>query len=137
VRGDANRLRQIIWHLLANAIKFTPRGGVIVLKVETNDHVHLTVRDNGPGIAEDFLPRIFDRFSQADSSPTRSAGGLGVGLSLVRELIERHAASTGSAFARRVLDAWPMALQQFVCVMPREFKRARSEAAAESRGLVA
>ena len=99
VRGDANRLRQVVWHLLANAIKFTPRGGVIVLKVETNDHVHVTVRDNGPGIAEDFLPRIFDRFSQADSSPTRSAGGLGVGLSLVRELIERHGGEIRAANA--------------------------------------
>jgi signal transduction histidine kinase len=90
VRGDANRLRQVIWHLLANAIKFTPRGGSIHVKVETNDHVCVTVRDSGPGIAADFLPRVFDRFSQADSSPTRSAGGLGVGLSLVRELVERH-----------------------------------------------
>ena len=90
VRGDANRLRQVVWHLLANAIKFTPRGGVIGVKVETNDHVCVTVRDSGPGIAAEFLPRIFDRFSQADSSPTRSAGGLGVGLALVRELVERH-----------------------------------------------
>lgn len=90
VRGDANRLRQVIWHLLANAIKFTPRSGSIELTVETNDHVCVTVRDSGPGIAADFLPRVFDRFSQADSSPTRSAGGLGVGLALVRELVERH-----------------------------------------------
>ena len=90
VRGDANRLRQVIWHLLANAIKFTPRGGTIEVTVESNDHACVTVRDSGPGIAADFLPRIFDRFSQADSSPTRAAGGLGVGLSLVRELIERH-----------------------------------------------
>src|SRR5688572_11825443 len=90
VRGDANRLRQVIWHLLANAIKFTPRGGLIEVTVESNDHVCVTVRDSGPGIAADFLPRIFDRFSQADSSLTRAAGGLGVGLSLVRELVERH-----------------------------------------------
>jgi signal transduction histidine kinase/CheY-like chemotaxis protein len=90
VRGDANRLRQVVWHLLANAIKFTPRGGTIAVTVESNDHACVTVRDSGPGIAADFLPRVFDRFSQADSSPTRSAGGLGVGLSLVRELVERH-----------------------------------------------
>ena len=90
VRGDANRLRQVVWHLLANAIKFTPRGGSIDVAVESNELACVTVRDTGPGIAADFLPRIFDRFSQADSSPTRAAGGLGVGLSLVRELVERH-----------------------------------------------
>ncbi|HET7695254.1 MAG TPA: hybrid sensor histidine kinase/response regulator [Vicinamibacterales bacterium] len=90
VRGDANRLRQVIWQLLANAIKFTPRGGAIAVTVESNDHVCVTVRDSGPGIAPEFLPRIFERFTQADSSPTRSVGGLGVGLSLVRELVERH-----------------------------------------------
>ena len=90
VRGDANRLRQVVWHLLANAIKFTPRGGRIDLQVETNSHATITVRDTGPGIDPEFLPRIFDRFTQADGSPTRVAGGLGVGLSLVRELVERH-----------------------------------------------
>ena len=90
VRGDVTRLRQIVWHLLANAIKFTPRGGDIFLSLETNDMACIMVRDTGPGVAHDFLPRIFDRFTQADSSPTRDAGGLGVGLSLVRELVERH-----------------------------------------------
>jgi CheY-like chemotaxis protein len=90
VRGDANRLRQVVWHLLANAIKFTPRGGSIDLVVESNAQACVTVCDTGPGIAADFLPRIFERFSQADSSPTRAAGGLGIGLALVRELIERH-----------------------------------------------
>jgi signal transduction histidine kinase/CheY-like chemotaxis protein len=90
VRGDANRLRQAIWHLLANAIKFTPRGGGIEVALAANDHACLTVRDTGPGIDPAFLPRIFDRFTQADSSPTRTSGGLGVGLSLVRELVERH-----------------------------------------------
>jgi signal transduction histidine kinase/CheY-like chemotaxis protein len=90
VRGDANRLRQVFWHLLANAIKFTPRGGEIFVTLESNAMACVTVRDTGPGVANDFLPRIFDRFTQADSSPTRGAGGLGVGLSLVRELVERH-----------------------------------------------
>jgi signal transduction histidine kinase len=90
VRGDSNRLRQIVWHLLANAIKFTPRGGEIFVALETNDMACITVRDTGPGVSGEFLPRIFDRFTQADSSPTRGVGGLGVGLSLVRELVERH-----------------------------------------------
>jgi CheY-like chemotaxis protein len=91
VRGDADRLRQVVGHLLANAIKFTPRDGAVQVSVDANDVASITVRDNGPGIDPDFLPRIFDRFTQADASPTRSAGGLGVGLSLVREIVERHA----------------------------------------------
>ncbi len=90
VRGDADRLRQVVWHLLANAIKFTPRGGQIHVVLESNEQACITVRDTGPGINPEFLPRIFDRFTQADSSPTRASGGLGVGLSLVRELVERH-----------------------------------------------
>jgi signal transduction histidine kinase len=91
VLGDTMRLRQIAWHLLANAIKFTPRGGAVDLTVDTEGrHARLIVRDSGRGIAPEFLPRIFDRFTQADASPTRAAGGLGVGLALVRELVELH-----------------------------------------------
>jgi len=90
VRGDANRLRQVVWHLLANAIKFTPRGGVVDVSIESNGQACVTVRDTGPGIDPEFLPRIFDRFTQADPSTTRASGGLGVGLSLVHHLIERH-----------------------------------------------
>ena len=91
VLGDATRLRQIVWHLLTNAIKFTPRGGVVGVEVTTSaDSVILTVHDSGPGIEPHFLPRIFDRFTQADPSPTRTAGGLGVGLSLVRQVVELH-----------------------------------------------
>jgi signal transduction histidine kinase/CheY-like chemotaxis protein len=90
VRGDGNRLRQVVWHLLANAIKFTPRGGSIQVNLEANEHACIVVRDTGPGIDPEFLPRVFDRFTQADASTTRAAGGLGVGLSLVRDLVERH-----------------------------------------------
>jgi signal transduction histidine kinase/CheY-like chemotaxis protein len=89
--GDQLRLRQITWHLLANAIKFTPRGGRVDLTVETvGAQARLIVVDSGRGIDPEFLPRIFDRFTQADASPTRTAGGLGVGLALVRELVELH-----------------------------------------------
>jgi signal transduction histidine kinase/CheY-like chemotaxis protein len=91
VRGDVDRLRQVVWHLLANAIKFTPRAGAVQISIDANDAAWITVRDSGPGIDPEFLPRIFDRFTQADASTTRSAGGLGVGLSLVREIVERHA----------------------------------------------
>ena len=91
VLGDAGRLRQIIWHLVANAIKFTPRGGEVGVEVHPgHENIRLIVRDSGPGIDPRFLPRIFDRFTQEDASTTRTAGGLGVGLSLVRELVELH-----------------------------------------------
>ena len=99
IRGDATRLRQVVWHVMANAIKFTPRRGVIRVKLETNEHACVTVQDSGPGIAAEFLPRVFDRFTQADSSPTRGAGGLGIGLSLVRELVERHGGEIQAANA--------------------------------------
>ena len=91
VLGDPARLHQIVWHLLANAIKFTPKGGQVALAVEkAPDHIVLTVQDSGSGIAPQFLPYVFDRFTQEDSSPTRTAGGLGVGLSLVKALVEMH-----------------------------------------------
>jgi CheY-like chemotaxis protein len=91
VLGDESRLRQIAWQLLANAIKFTPRGGTVDLAVEgSRGEARLTVTDSGRGIDPEFLPKIFDRFTQADPSPTRAAGGLGVGLALVRELVELH-----------------------------------------------
>jgi CheY-like chemotaxis protein len=89
VLGDPTRLRQIVWHLLANAIKFTPKGGAIQVAVEiVREEARLVVRDSGSGIDPQFLPRIFERFTQADGSPTRTTGGLGVGLALVRELVE-------------------------------------------------
>ncbi len=91
VFGDDTRLRQIAWHLLSNAIKFTPRGGTVALSID-GDHgeARMTVRDSGRGIDPQFLPRIFGCFTQADSSATRPVGGLGVGLALVRGLVELH-----------------------------------------------
>lgn len=91
VHGDPTRLRQIAWQLLANAIKFTPRHGTVEITVDAlGQDARLIVRDSGRGISPEFLPRIFDRFTQADSSATRTAGGLGVGLALIRELVELH-----------------------------------------------
>jgi signal transduction histidine kinase len=91
VHGDPARLRQIVWHLLANAIKFTPREGEVEIELNTaSEQASVTVRDSGPGIDPRFLPRIFDRFTQEDPSPTRAVGGLGVGLSLVRDLVDLH-----------------------------------------------
>jgi signal transduction histidine kinase len=94
VQGDADRLQQVIWNLVSNAIKFGRRNGHIDVVVErVADHARISVRDDGPGIDPAFLPRVFDRFSQADSSATRSHGGLGLGLSIVRHLTELHGGS--------------------------------------------
>jgi signal transduction histidine kinase/CheY-like chemotaxis protein len=91
VSGDADRLQQVIWNLLSNAVKFTPRGGKVLVRLErVNSHCELTVADTGEGISPKFLPFVFDRFSQADSSSTRSHAGLGLGLGIVRHLVELH-----------------------------------------------
>lgn len=91
ISGDADRLQQIIWNLLSNAIKFTPRGGLIKVRL-MRDHSQavISVRDTGQGIDPDFLPHVFDRFRQADSSSVRKHGGLGLGLAIVRHLVELH-----------------------------------------------
>ena len=94
VRGDANRLRQVIWNLLSNSIKFTQRGGVVSIKLGcANATVRLTVADTGEGIAAEFLPYVFDRFRQAEGSISRKQGGLGLGLAVVRHLVELHGGS--------------------------------------------
>lgn len=91
VSGDADRLQQIAWNLVSNAIKFTPRGGSVKITFEhVASDVAMEVADTGQGISADFLPRIFDRFSQQDSSTTRGHGGLGLGLSISRHLAELH-----------------------------------------------
>lgn len=91
INCDPTRLQQIVWNLLSNAVKFTPAGGTVTVslaKVGTN--VEITVEDSGKGIRREFLPHIFERFSQQDSSTTRQHGGLGIGLALVRQLTELH-----------------------------------------------
>src|SRR5262249_5799847 len=91
VLGDSERLQQVVWNLLSNAIKFTPRGGFVTVELRRVDsQMELYVADNGIGIAPNFLPQVFDRFSQADSSITRTRGGLGMGLAIVKSLVELH-----------------------------------------------
>jgi PAS domain S-box-containing protein len=91
VYADATRLHQIVWNLMSNALKFTPQGGKVSVTVESNhDHWEVIVADNGRGIDREFLPYVFDRFRQEDASVTRSYGGLGLGLSIVRHLCELH-----------------------------------------------
>lgn len=94
VRGDANRLQQVLWNLLSNAVKFTPAGGRISVVLErVNSHVEIVVEDTGIGIRAEFLPFVFDRFRQADSTITRRHRGLGLGLSIVKNLVEMHGGS--------------------------------------------
>ena len=94
VSGDADRLQQVLWNLISNAIKFTPRGGQVqVLLERINSHIEISVIDNGEGIPPDFLPFVFDRFRQQDASTTRRHGGLGLGLSIVKQLVELHGGS--------------------------------------------
>jgi len=92
VSGDPDRLQQVVWNLLSNAVKFTPEGGrvEVSLKRTADAHAEITVRDNGTGISPDFLPHVFEHFRQANSTSTRTHGGLGIGLAIVRRLIELH-----------------------------------------------
>jgi PAS domain S-box-containing protein len=100
VAGDPSRLQQVMWNLLSNAIKFTERGGKVqVLLERVNSHIEITVADTGAGISAEFLPFVFDRFRQADASTTRRHGGLGLGLSIVKHLVELHGGSVRVASA--------------------------------------
>ena len=93
-RGDPNRLQQVMWNLLTNAVKFTPVGGYIQIVLQRiQSHIQITVEDSGGGIHEEFLPHVFDRFRQADASASRRHGGLGLGLSIVKNLVELHGGS--------------------------------------------
>ena len=96
--GDSTRLQQVVWNLLTNAVKFTPEGGRVELRMEgAADFIRITVSDNGKGIEPAFLPLVFDRFRQADASSARRVGGLGLGLSLVKHLVELHGGTITAA----------------------------------------
>ena len=115
VSGDPNRLQQVLWNLLTNAVKFTPKQGrVEVVLQRVNSHLEVAVVDSGIGIAAEFLPLVFDRFRQADSSITRRHGGLGLGLSIVKQLVELHggtvqAKSDGEGQGATFLVSLPLA----------------------------
>jgi PAS domain S-box-containing protein len=114
-KGDPDRLQQIVWNLLSNAIKFTPRGGRVRVELDAfNSSIRLTVADNGPGIAQGFLPFVFDRFRQADATTTRPHGGLGLGLAIVRHLAELHG---GTVSARNKIGE-PGAVLEIVLPRP-------------------
>ena len=98
VLGDGNRLQQVVWNLLANAVKFTPKGGRIQVRLErVESYVEVVVADTGQGIHADLLPYVFDRFRQGDSTSTRLHGGLGLGLAIVRHLVELHGGTVWAA----------------------------------------
>lgn len=98
VRADSERLQQVLWNLLANAVKFTPSGGKVDVYLEQHGPLaEIRIEDSGPGVPLEFLPRIFERFSQADGSSTRKHGGLGLGLAIVRHLVELHGGTVSAA----------------------------------------
>jgi signal transduction histidine kinase/CheY-like chemotaxis protein len=126
ITGDPARLQQAVWNLLTNAVKFTPRGGQIEVELRrSHSHIEIVVSDTGQGIAHDFLPHLFERFSQSDSVITRRSSGLGLGLALVRHLIEAHGGTVsarspgegkGATFAVRL----PLAIAKPVVDRERE-----------------
>jgi signal transduction histidine kinase/CheY-like chemotaxis protein len=118
ISGDSGRLQQVLWNLLSNAVKFTPRGGKVQILLErVNSHIELSVADTGAGIDAGFLPHLFERFRQADASTTRQSGGLGLGLSIVRHLVELHGGtvrvqSPGAGLGTTVTVTLPLMVMQ-------------------------
>ncbi|HEY5883506.1 MAG TPA: CHASE domain-containing protein [Pyrinomonadaceae bacterium] len=129
VSGDANRLQQVFWNLLSNAVKFTPSGGTVsVTLLRIDSHAEVIVSDTGPGIPPEFLPYVFDRFRQADSTSTRHHGGLGLGLAIARHLIEIHggvieATSEGPDKGATFTVRLPVAGARAEAAVPREADR--------------
>jgi len=106
LQGDPNRLQQVVWNLLSNAVKFTPQGGRVTVCLSRGpSHVEIEVKDTGDGITESFLPHVFERFRQADASSTRRHGGLGLGLAIVRQLVELHGGTVEAHSAGQGLGA--------------------------------
>ncbi|HEX6622308.1 MAG TPA: ATP-binding protein [Pyrinomonadaceae bacterium] len=130
INGDADRLQQVVWNLLTNAIKFTPEGGQILVKLESvNSRVEITVRDSGIGISPEFLPHVFDRFRQADPGTNRVHGGMGLGLSIVRQLVELHG-GTARAESEGAGKGTTFAVSLPFVTLHEETRRARRPAAA-------
>jgi PAS domain S-box-containing protein len=127
--GDPSRLQQVLWNLLSNAVKFTPGEGAVEIRLErTRSHVEISVSDTGQGIDPEFLPYVFDRFRQADSTTTRRHGGLGLGLAIVRHLVELHGGTVRAESGGRAQGA------TFTVALPlaQDFRPQRLEARAAS-----
>ncbi len=135
VSGDPNRLQQVVWNLLTNAVKFTPKKGRVQVRVErVNSHIDIVVSDTGIGIRPEFLPHVFERFRQADAGTTRQTTGLGLGLSIVRHIVEMHggtvdAASDGEGKGATFRVRLPlMIVHDAVAREPREHPRTETQA---------
>lgn len=137
--GDPERLKQVVWNLLSNAIKFTPAGGLIEVRLERLENkALLIVSDTGQGIDPEFLPHIFDRFRQADSSSRRQQGGLGLGLAIVKHIVELHggaiyAYSRGQGQGSDFMITLPLAVQKAETVTDELWPEVVPEAAMQSR----
>jgi signal transduction histidine kinase/ActR/RegA family two-component response regulator len=142
VSGDPSRLQQVIWNLLSNAIKFTAKGGRVQIRLQrVNSHVEIVASDSGSGIAADLLPHVFERFRQADSTSARHQGGLGIGLALVKHLVEQHggtvsAASPGPGLGATFTVKLPMLLHPYLSPPDAVHPTAWRNAAAPSRPLL-
>jgi PAS domain S-box-containing protein len=130
VSGDADRLQQVVWNLLVNAVKFTPRGGQVAARLEREGaSVEITVSDTGEGIEPEFLPFVFDRFRRFESAPARAHGGLGLGLAIVRHLVELHGGTVSAASRGRGQGA------TFTVTLP--LAATRKESSEDGRGRAA
>jgi signal transduction histidine kinase/ActR/RegA family two-component response regulator len=128
ISGDPNRLQQVFWNLLSNAVKFTPKGGRVQVELKRVDsNLEVSVTDNGEGIEPTFLPHVFDRFRQADATTSRAHGGLGLGLAIVRQLVELHGGTI------RVLSAGKNSGSSFVVTLPTMVVHASRELMVERR----
>ncbi len=142
LRGDANRLQQVVWNLLTNAVKFTPEGGTVRVTLERGDsHVQISVADTGQGISAEFLPYVFDRFRQADATIRRRHSGLGIGLAIVKQLVELHGGevwveSTGEGRGTTFVVSLPLAATPDRKNMaPRPDQQGAGPAAAQDGGI--
>ncbi|MDQ1612289.1 MAG: hypothetical protein QOG00_2220, partial [Pyrinomonadaceae bacterium] len=133
VSGDPDRLQQVVWNLLSNAIKFTPKDGRVQIRLErAGSHLELIVSDTGQGIEEKFLPYVFDRFRQADPSTTRKHGGLGLGLAIVRHLVELHGGTvTAESHGAGQGTTFKVSLPQMILHQPEHASNSGEHAAAE------
>lgn len=117
IPGDPIRLQQVVWNLLSNAIKFTARDGRVQVRLERVDsNVEITVSDTGQGIQPEFLPHVFDRFRQADQRSTREHGGMGLGLAIVRHLVELHGGSVHASSPGGREQLLPFACRSYRCI---------------------
>jgi CheY-like chemotaxis protein len=137
VSGDPGRLQQIAWNLLSNAVKFTPRGGRVQVQLaRVNSHVELIVSDNGIGIEPEFLPFVFDRFRQADAGTTRQSVGLGLGLSVVRHLVELHGGRVQASSGGKNLGTTMRVQLPVMIVQPEPHVEVREHPRSERPGLL-